>query len=92
MLAIAKMLFGSSNDRKVKSMMTRAARITTLEPKYKAMSDEELRGQTQIFRDRLAKGAKLDSLLDEAFAVTRWVDSVVHRSSQVLERLARSRK
>jgi preprotein translocase subunit SecA len=71
MLAIAKMLFGSSNDRKVKSMMVRATRITALEPKYKAMSDDELRGQTQIFRDRIAKGASLDSLMDEAFAVAR---------------------
>ncbi|MDV6331786.1 preprotein translocase subunit SecA [Asticcacaulis sp. 201] len=71
MLALAKMLFGSSNDRKVKSMMTRAARITTLEPKYKAMSDEELRHQTVLFRERLAKGATLDSLMDEAFGVVR---------------------
>ena len=71
MLAIAKMLFGSSNDRKVRGYMARAQKITTLEPKYKAMSDEELRGQTQIFKDRIAKGASLDSLMDEAFAVAR---------------------
>jgi len=71
MLAIAKMLFGSSNDRKVRGFMARAQKITTLEPKYKAMSDEELRGQTQIFKDRIAKGASLDSLMDEAFAVVR---------------------
>ncbi|MFT4076801.1 MAG: preprotein translocase subunit SecA [Asticcacaulis sp.] len=71
MLAIAKMLFGSSNDRKVRGFMARAQKITALEPKYKAMSDEELRGQTQIFKDRIAKGASLDSLMDEAFAVVR---------------------
>ncbi|MGN6208685.1 preprotein translocase subunit SecA [Asticcacaulis sp.] len=71
MLAIAKMLFGSSNDRKVRGYMARAQKISALEPKYKAMSDEELRGQTQIFKERIAKGASLDSLMDEAFAVVR---------------------
>jgi preprotein translocase subunit SecA len=71
MLAIAKMLFGSSNDRKVRGYMARAQKISALEPKMKAMSDEELRGQTQIFKERIAKGASLDSLMDEAFAVVR---------------------
>ncbi|MCR6658622.1 MAG: preprotein translocase subunit SecA [Asticcacaulis sp.] len=71
MLAIAKMLFGSSNDRKVRGYMARAQKISALEPKYKAMSDEELRGQTQIFKERIAKGASLDLLMDEAFAVVR---------------------
>jgi preprotein translocase subunit SecA len=71
MLAIAKMLFGSSNDRKVRGYMARAQKISTLEPKYKAMSDEELRGQTQAFKDRIANGASLDSIMDEAFAVVR---------------------
>jgi len=71
MLAFAKSLFGSSNDRKVKSMMGRVARINALEPKYKAMSNEELAHQTVLFKERLANGAKLDSLLEDAFAVTR---------------------
>ena len=47
MLALAKMLFGSSNDRKVKSMMGRVGRINVLEPKFKAMSDAELQEQLQ---------------------------------------------
>jgi len=71
MLGFAKKIFGSSNDRKVKTFMQRAGRITALEPRYEAMSDEELRGQTQIFKDRIAGGASLDSILDEAFAVVR---------------------
>lgn len=71
MLAIAKMLFGSSNDRKVKGFMTRAQKISTLEPRYKAMSDEELGHQTVLFKERLAKGQTLDHIMDEAFAVTR---------------------
>jgi preprotein translocase subunit SecA len=71
MLAIAKKLFGSSNDRKVKSFAQRASVITTLEPRYVAMSDAELTNQTVLFRERLANGEKLDKLLNEAFAVVR---------------------
>ncbi|EGF92545.1 preprotein translocase, SecA subunit [Asticcacaulis biprosthecium C19] len=71
MLAIAKMLFGSSNDRKVRGFMSRVQKINVLEPKMKAMSDEELAHQTVLFRERLAKGATLDSLMDEAFATVR---------------------
>jgi preprotein translocase subunit SecA len=71
MLALAKMLFGSSNERKIKGLMARAARISAMEPKYKAMSDAELQGHTALFKDRIAKGASLDSLLEETFAVVR---------------------
>lgn len=71
MLAFAKKLFGSSNDRKVRAMMGRVQKINALEPKMKALSDAELAGQTEIFKDRIAKGASLDSLLEEAFAVVR---------------------
>jgi preprotein translocase subunit SecA len=65
------MLFGSSNERKVKGFMGRVGKMNALEPKYKAMSDEELAHQTVLFKERLAKGVSLDSLMDEAFAVTR---------------------
>ncbi|ESQ92975.1 preprotein translocase subunit SecA [Asticcacaulis sp. AC460] len=71
MLAIAKLLFGSSNDRKVRGYMTRVQKINALEPKMKAMSDEQLANQTVLFRERIAKGASLDSLMDEAFATVR---------------------
>jgi len=71
MLAFAKSLFGSANERKVKSMGARIARINALEPKMKAMSDEELAAQTALFRERIAGGASLDSLLEEAFATVR---------------------
>jgi preprotein translocase subunit SecA len=63
--------FGSSNDRKVKSMQARALKINALEPQMQALSDEALRGKTVEFRERLAKGATLDDLLEEAFAVVR---------------------
>jgi preprotein translocase subunit SecA len=63
--------FGSSNDRKVKAMTARVAKITALEPKMQALSDAELRAKTEEFRARFAKGATLDDLLEEAFAVVR---------------------
>ena len=64
-------IFGSSNDRKVKAMLARVQKINALEPRFAAMSDDDLRGQTVAFRERLAAGASLDSLTDEAFAVVR---------------------
>jgi preprotein translocase subunit SecA len=63
--------FGSSNDRKVKSMQARALKINALEPQMQALSDEALRAKTVEFRERVAKGATLDDLLEEAFAVVR---------------------
>ena len=71
MLAFAKKLFGSSNDRKVKTLTQRVQKINALEPKFAAMSDAELRGMTDIFRARFAAGETLDQLLDESFAVVR---------------------
>ncbi|MBR7618846.1 preprotein translocase subunit SecA [Phenylobacterium sp. 20VBR1] len=63
--------FGSSNDRKVKAMTARVAKINALEPQIQALSDEALRAKTTEFKERLAKGETLDQLLEEAFAVVR---------------------
>ncbi|HEV2082295.1 MAG TPA: preprotein translocase subunit SecA [Brevundimonas sp.] len=71
MLGFAKKLFGSSNDRRVREFMGQVTRINALEEKFAKVSDDELRMMTDVFRDRLAKGEKLDSLLNEAFAVAR---------------------
>jgi preprotein translocase subunit SecA len=71
MLGFAKKLFGSSNDRKVKDFMAQVARINVLEERFAKVSDDELRMMTDVFRDRLAKGEKLNALLNEAFAVVR---------------------
>ena len=71
MLAFAKKLFGSSNERKVKGMRSRVLKINALEPQISALSDAELKAKTQEFKDRLAKGESLDDLMDEAFAVVR---------------------
>lgn len=68
---IAKALFGSSNDRYVKSIMKIVDKINALEGDISAMDDERLKGQTQIFRDRLTAGETLDDILPEAFATVR---------------------
>jgi len=64
-------LFGSSNARYIKKLAPRVAAINELEPKYRAMTDEELRRQTEIFRARLKNGETLDDILIEAFAACR---------------------
>ena len=68
---LAKSLFGSANDRKVKPLWATVAKINALEPRFQPMSDDELRNQTVLFRERLAAGETLDDLLPEAFAVVR---------------------
>ena len=69
--SFAKAIFGSSNDRYVKSLRPIVRKINDLEPTMEAMSDEHLAGQTEVFRQRLAAGETLDDLLPEAFATVR---------------------
>ncbi|MEM9827806.1 MAG: SEC-C metal-binding domain-containing protein [Planctomycetota bacterium] len=64
-------VFGSANARQVNRLRQRAETIGSLEPKYEAMSDDELRGQTEILRSRLRDGESLDDILEDAFAVCR---------------------
>jgi preprotein translocase subunit SecA len=64
-------LFGSANARFLKRLQPRVEAIGSLEPKYQAMTDGELRGQTAEFRRRLESGETLDDILVEAFAVCR---------------------
>ena len=64
-------LFGSSNARYLRKLEPKIEAINLLEPRYRAMSDTELTGQTAEFRRRLAAGETLDDLLVEAFAVCR---------------------
>jgi len=68
---IAKAIFGSSNDRYVKSMQPLVQKIAAFEPGLQALSDEELAAQTVQFRARLDAGETLDELLPEAFATVR---------------------
>jgi len=68
---IAKKVFGTSNDRKVKAANKVALGANALEAEYKALSDEALRGKTDEFKARIAKGEALDALMPEAFAAVR---------------------
>lgn len=70
---IARKLFGSRNDRVLKSLDPLVRQVNDLEPQIQAMSDTELSAQTARFRERLAQGEALDALQAEAFAVTREV-------------------
>jgi preprotein translocase subunit SecA len=69
--SLAKQLFGSANERKIKPLWGTVARINALEPRFQAMSNDELKAMTPAFRERLAAGESLDDLLPEAFAVVR---------------------
>ncbi|MCB2057922.1 MAG: preprotein translocase subunit SecA, partial [Novosphingobium sp.] len=68
---IAKAIFGSSNDRYVKSLDKFVKQIAAFESTISALSDEELAAQTAKFRSQLEDGKKLDDLLPEAFATVR---------------------
>jgi preprotein translocase subunit SecA len=68
---VAKAVFGSSNDRYVAKTMKTVAKINALEDQMIALSDEELKHQTQRFRERLSAGETLDDILPEAFATVR---------------------
>ncbi len=64
-------IFGSRNDRLLKQYRKTVARINAMEAEYEKLSDDALRGKTQEFKDRVAAGEELDTLLPEAFAVVR---------------------
>ena len=64
-------LFGTRSQREIKQIQPLVDRILALEEEYRALSEEELRGKTALFRERLAQGETLDDLLPEAFAAIR---------------------
>jgi preprotein translocase subunit SecA len=64
-------IFGSRNERLLKQMNKVVARSNALEPEIQPLSDEALRAKTEEFRERLSKGASLNELLPEVFAVVR---------------------
>src|SRR3954470_8955126 len=67
---LAKVI-GTENEREIKRLRPRVAEINALEPGIQALSDEQLRGKTTEFRERVAAGTTLDEILPEAFAVVR---------------------
>jgi preprotein translocase subunit SecA len=70
-VAIAKKIFGTSNDRRLKNYRPKVAAINALEPEVAKLSDDALRARTEQFRAMLAQGKTLDDLLVPAFATVR---------------------
>ena len=68
---VIEKVFGTHSERELKMIRPIVTKIESLRPEMMAMSDEELRDQTRIFRERLAEGATLDDVLPEAFATVR---------------------
>ncbi|MGB3179115.1 MAG: preprotein translocase subunit SecA [Albidovulum sp.] len=68
---IAKKVFGTPNDRKVKSVRPLVDRINALEPEFQALSDDEIKDKTEELAKRVQSGESLDSVLVEAFANCR---------------------
>ena len=71
MSKISDKIFGTHSQRELKRIMPLVDKIEALRPQMVELTDEQLRGKTQEFKDRLAKGETLDDLLVEAFAVNR---------------------
>ncbi|HRP98063.1 MAG TPA: preprotein translocase subunit SecA, partial [Rhodocyclaceae bacterium] len=75
---LLKKIFGSRNDRLIRQYSQTVRTINALEPEISALSDEALRAKTAAFRERVANGEPLDSILPEAFAVVREAGKRVH--------------
>ncbi len=69
--AVARKLFGSANDRRIRSYRPRVDEINALEAEIETLSDEALRARTDAFKKQLAEGATLDDILVPAFATVR---------------------
>ncbi len=70
-MGLVSYLMGSDARKSLKKLGKMADQVEALEPKYAAMSDNELKGQTAIFKERLANGETLDDILYDAFAALR---------------------
>ena len=70
-MGLLNALFGNYSQKEIKRIMPLQQKVLDLEPEYKALSDEQLRGKTQEFKDRLSCGETLDDILPEAFAACR---------------------
>lgn len=77
-----KKCFGTRNDREVKRIKKLVEMINSLEPDFEKLTDEELKGKTYEFRERLEKGESLNDILVEAFAVVREASKRVHGMRQ----------
>jgi len=71
MLGIAKKIFGTENDRKLKKLRPLVEKINSLEPQFESLTDDALRLKTEEYKKRHKEGESLDDLLPEAFATVR---------------------
>src|SRR3989338_7249717 len=71
MKKVFNVLFGDPNKKVITGLRREVEKINVFEPAFQALSDEALKGKTKEFRDRLARGEKLDDLAYEAFAAVR---------------------
>src|SRR6201988_3395773 len=69
--AVARKLFGSANDRRIRSYRSRVDAINALEKELEPLSDEALRARTEDFKREIAEGKSLDDILVPAFATVR---------------------
>ncbi|MBA2406222.1 MAG: preprotein translocase subunit SecA [Bdellovibrionales bacterium] len=70
--SMMRKFFGTKQDRDMRSLKPILDQVNALEPKYKAMNDQELKSQTQVFKDKLQNGkATVNDILPDAFAVVR---------------------
>ena len=67
-------LFGTRSQREIKKIQPIVDKILSLEQEYKELSEDALKGKTQLFKDRLEAGETLDDILPEAFAAIREAD------------------
>ena len=70
-MSLTDKIFGTYSERQVKKIMPLLKKVNSLADKYKAMTDDEMRAQTDLFKSRLAAGETLDDILPEAFACVR---------------------
>ena len=70
-MKILDKLFGTHSEREIKRIMPLVEQIEKLKPDMMALSDDELRGKTKEYRERLEQGTTLDELLPEAYATVR---------------------
>lgn len=73
MLGILNKILGNSNEKEVRKLQKTVDIVNALEPSVERLSDEDLRGKTDEFKERLSRGETLDDILPEAFAVVREV-------------------
>ena len=72
-------LLGNTSTSRLKKLQPYIRQINEMEPKLQTMTDDQLRGQTALFRERLANGETLDDIMVEAFATVREAAGLIEK-------------